>query len=207
VVELACLARAVAHRLAAVEDERHHEVGLFLELADIIPLGSAVDLPVDVPRVVAGHIGPMLCELTARAEVGASLEPGHGALDQVPGPHLQRCDMIEYVEHDVLAVGQSLFSSSGHSSVSATSNRLRWHTPPRRQNPNDEIRMTNEARNPNVEDTPRRDECINPDHSFSTFGVRHSFVIRASTFVIHWSLGLRHWSFLDLGLGGSQSAH
>ena len=41
------------------------EVGLLLELLDVIPIGSRVDFPVDCREIVAGNVLAVLGELDA----------------------------------------------------------------------------------------------------------------------------------------------
>ena len=74
VLELRHAARAVAHRRADVEQEVAPEVGLFLELLDVVAIGARVDLPVDRRQVVARDVLPVLGELDAEALERAAVQ-------------------------------------------------------------------------------------------------------------------------------------
>src|SRR5262245_35686242 len=66
------------------------EVGLLLELLDVVAIGARVHLPVDGRDVVAGHVLAVLGELDAKALEGTAMQAGEKALDDRPGPELQR---------------------------------------------------------------------------------------------------------------------
>ena len=70
VFELAHRRRAaIRHRGADVEQQVALEVGLLLELLDVVPIGARVDLPVERRQIVAGQVLPVLGELDAEALV------------------------------------------------------------------------------------------------------------------------------------------
>ena len=73
------------HRLGRVEEDRRREVGLLFVFLDVEPVAAAVDLPVDVLGVVAGHVLAVLGELDREAVVGAGVHARDVALDQEPG--------------------------------------------------------------------------------------------------------------------------
>ena len=73
VLELGHRARPVRHRSADVEHEMAIEIGLLLELLDVVPIAACVHLPVDRRQIVARHVLPVLRELDAEAFEGAAM--------------------------------------------------------------------------------------------------------------------------------------
>ena len=75
VIELRARARPVSHRRARVDDERRAQVVLGLAEADDVVARAAVDAPVEPPQIVTRHVGPVIGELGALAEVGTAVSP------------------------------------------------------------------------------------------------------------------------------------
>ena len=73
--------RAVAHGLAAIEEDVRDVVGFLLVLLDVIAVAAAEHLPVEVPRVVAGDILAVLGELDGKPAKGRLVRAGHVAFD------------------------------------------------------------------------------------------------------------------------------
>src|SRR5690606_2836814 len=73
VVHLGDLAGAEVHRGGAVEEEVGDEVGVLLVLLDVILVGAAEDLPVEVAGVVAGGVFAVLGELDGEAVEGGAV--------------------------------------------------------------------------------------------------------------------------------------
>ena len=69
------------HRAAHVDDQMTVEVGLGVVLLDIEPVVASVELPVQVPQVVAGQILPMRGEFDRKPDVRAAVQPVEKALD------------------------------------------------------------------------------------------------------------------------------
>ena len=90
VLELRHARRAVPHRRADIEDEMTSEVGLFLELLDVVAIGSGVDLPVNRRQVVARDVLPVLRELDAESLERAAVESRQHALDDGARLELER---------------------------------------------------------------------------------------------------------------------
>ena len=86
------VAGAVAHRLAGVDEQPRDEVRLLLVLLEVVALGAAVDLPVDVLDVVAGGVLAVLGELDGEPVPRAAVPAGEVALDDLPGLQLQAVD-------------------------------------------------------------------------------------------------------------------
>ena len=66
------------------------EVGLFLELLDVVPIAARVDLPVERRQIVAGQVLPVLGELDAESLVRAAMQPGEKAFHHRPRLQLHR---------------------------------------------------------------------------------------------------------------------
>ena len=91
VFELAHRRRAaIRHRRADVEQQVAFEVGLFLELLDVVTIAARVDLPVECGEVVAGQVLPVFRELDAEPLVGTSVQTRDEALDHRPRLQLHR---------------------------------------------------------------------------------------------------------------------
>src|SRR5690606_24409541 len=71
------------------------EVRLLLEFFDDEAIGAPVDLPVDVARIVAGHVGAVIRELHGLAVVRALMHARDDALDDHPRPQLESADPRE----------------------------------------------------------------------------------------------------------------
>ena len=92
VVELAPGGRrllAVPHRLAAIEQQVTLEIGLFLVLLDVQPVGLRPDAPVDVLEFVPRHILAVSGELDGKAVVRAFVLAGEETLHDQPRPHVE----------------------------------------------------------------------------------------------------------------------
>ena len=70
----------VAHRTAQVHHQVAGDVGLGLELLDVILVGLGVDQPVDVLRIVAGRVFAVFAELDREAVERAGVQPVQKAL-------------------------------------------------------------------------------------------------------------------------------
>ena len=87
VVELGqFLAIGVGHRGAEVHRQVAGDVGLGLELFEVVFVGLGVDVPVEVLEVVAGDVLAVFGELDAEALERAGVQAGQKALDDEAGP-------------------------------------------------------------------------------------------------------------------------
>ena len=68
------------------------EVGLFLELLDVVAIASRVDLPVDRREIVAGNVLPVLGELDAEPLERAAVQAGEHAFDDRARLELERAE-------------------------------------------------------------------------------------------------------------------
>mgnify|MGYP006993420739 CR=1 FL=1 len=59
-------AAAVAHRAALVQNQVDAQVGLVLELLDVIAVGAGEQPPVEVAGIVAGRVRPVVDEVRSR---------------------------------------------------------------------------------------------------------------------------------------------
>ena len=82
-------ASRVTHGLGTVEEDVPPQVRLLLEALEDDPVGAAEHLPVDVPRVIARDVGPVLAELHGLAVVGAPVHARDDPLDDHPGAQLE----------------------------------------------------------------------------------------------------------------------
>ena len=67
------------------------QVGLFLELLEVILVGAAEDLPVEIAEVVAGGVLAVLGELDREAVEGAAVNARDVSLDDRPRAERQPC--------------------------------------------------------------------------------------------------------------------
>ena len=74
----------VAHALAGVQQQVADQVGLVLELLQIVFVGPAEDFPIEIAEIVAGGILAMLGELDRKAVERAAMDARHIALDDPP---------------------------------------------------------------------------------------------------------------------------
>jgi hypothetical protein len=65
--------------------------------SDEIAVCAAVDFPVDVADLIAGHILAMLGKFDAEAMVGTAVEAGDETLDHEAGPELHIGKLRDYV--------------------------------------------------------------------------------------------------------------
>ena len=73
VLQLRHLGAAVVHRRAAVDQQVHHHIGVLLILLDVVAVGAAEHLPVEVPRIVAHGVLAVLRELDGEALEGRAV--------------------------------------------------------------------------------------------------------------------------------------
>ena len=90
VVRLGPPARAVAHRPAVVDEQVAAQVGLVLELLDVVAVGAGEEPPVEVAEVVAGAVLAVFGELDREAVVGAAVQAAPQPLDHAARAQLQR---------------------------------------------------------------------------------------------------------------------
>ena len=81
------------------------QVGLFFVLFDIEAIGLAIDAPVEVPQIVAGHIFTMLGEFDRIAAIRAAVHATDQALDGVASAEFQIADLGEYIRAKILPAG------------------------------------------------------------------------------------------------------
>ena len=81
IVELAHRTGAVAHGLAAIEQQVRHEVRLLLVLLDVVAVAAPEHLPIEMPRVVAGDVFAVLRKLDRKSAERRLVRTGHVALD------------------------------------------------------------------------------------------------------------------------------
>src|SRR5439155_17016769 len=89
------VAFAVEHGVTGVEDDVGDEVGLLLVLLDRVAFASAVALPVDVARVVAGDVLAVLHELDGEALERTLVLADAQPLDDAAGLQAQRGGAVE----------------------------------------------------------------------------------------------------------------
>src|SRR5688572_6168055 len=66
------------------------EVGLLLELLDVVTVGAGVDLPVERGQIVAGEVLPVFGELDGKPLVRAAMQAGEEPFDHRPCLQLHR---------------------------------------------------------------------------------------------------------------------
>jgi hypothetical protein len=74
VVELVRRPLAEIHRRAGVEEDLATQVGVILELLDVILVGAAPDFPINVTQAVPLGVGPVSGKLAAVAEEGTAVQ-------------------------------------------------------------------------------------------------------------------------------------
>ena len=73
---LAALARGGSsqkHRIAAIEQDVNRQVALLLEEAEEKFSAALIEIPVDAPDVIAGHVGAEVAELHPRAHLRGAM--------------------------------------------------------------------------------------------------------------------------------------
>ena len=106
VVELGqLLAIRVAHRAAQVHHQVAGDVGLGLELLDVVLVGLGVDQPVDVLRIVAGRVLAMLAELDRKAVKRAGVQALQEALDDELGAQIEPGNLPDHLGLQILLNG------------------------------------------------------------------------------------------------------
>ena len=93
---------AITHRLAAIEQDRALEVGLFLVFLDVKPVGLRPDFPVDMANVVARSIFAVRRELDRKTVIGAAMLAGDEPFDDQAGPDIEPLDAIEGLRIEVV---------------------------------------------------------------------------------------------------------
>ena len=96
------LAVGVGHRGAEVHHQVAGDVGLGLELLEVILVGLGVDVPVEVLEVVAGDVLAMLGELDGEALERAGVQAGQEALDDELGAQVEPGDLADDLGPQVL---------------------------------------------------------------------------------------------------------
>jgi hypothetical protein len=82
------------HRRARIQHHGAAKVRLLFVLFHIIALGLAHHFPVHVPQIIARVVGPMLRELHAEPVKRTLMQAGDEALDNLPGFHLERGEVV-----------------------------------------------------------------------------------------------------------------
>ena len=101
--------RAVARASGDVDEQGAAQIGLFLELLDVIAILLGPDLPVDASQVVAVGIFAMLAELDRLPEIRAVVHAGEEALDDVPRTQLEPCDPLDrFRMQESLGIGRGI---------------------------------------------------------------------------------------------------
>ena len=86
---------AVAHAVRHVAQQRAAEVGVFLELFDVVAVLLRPDFPIDVAQVVAEGVLAMLAKLDRLAEVRTAMHAGEESLDDVPCAEIEPGDPLD----------------------------------------------------------------------------------------------------------------
>jgi len=87
--------RLVAHRLAGIDKQVAGEVRFFFVLLEVVAVGLADDLPVDVAQVVARDVLAVLGELDREAVKRAFVQTADVALDNRAGFQLQALQLSQ----------------------------------------------------------------------------------------------------------------
>ena len=104
----------VGHRRAQVHDQVAGDVGLGLELLEVILVGLGVDVPVEVLEIVAGDVLAVLGELDGEALKRAGVQAGEEALDDELGPQIEPGDLAD-------DFGPQVFLGGSHAAIIAGS--------------------------------------------------------------------------------------
>src|SRR6266498_2846917 len=80
----------IIHRARSIDDDVRAEVRLLFELLDVVAIGAAEELPVDIADGIAGQIGTVLGELHREAMIGRFMQSGDEALDDKSRDKLHR---------------------------------------------------------------------------------------------------------------------
>ena len=70
-------------------------VRVFFELLDVVAILLGPDLPIDVAQIVADGIFAVLPEFDRLAEIGAAVQAGQKAFDDMPCPEVQPRDSLD----------------------------------------------------------------------------------------------------------------
>jgi hypothetical protein len=65
-------------------------VGVALIFFYVQPIGSSEQLPIEMPQIVAGHVRPMLGEVSREAEIRRAMKPRDEAFDDRASDQLKR---------------------------------------------------------------------------------------------------------------------
>ena len=104
VVELRAVL-AVLHRLAGVHDQGALEVGFLFVFFDVEAVRFGPDLPVEMPRVVAGRVFAMRRELDGEAVVGRTVLARDKPFDDQAGTQIEPLDAIEGFGVEIVLAG------------------------------------------------------------------------------------------------------
>jgi hypothetical protein len=120
---------AVLHGAGTVEEQVAAEVGLVLELLDVMAVGPGEDPPVEMARVIAGGVLPILGEFDGEAVIGAAMESGPESLDHGAGAEFEAADGHERLGMDEGGASGKLDGAVVHERAGAgTVSRRRWTT-------------------------------------------------------------------------------
>jgi hypothetical protein len=109
------LGPAPRHGAAGVEHQHGPQVGFGLELLHREPVGPRQHLPIQVPKLVAGLVRPVLGELDRESPKGRAMETGQESFHYAPGGELEPTQLrhfpgVEQIEtlscHHVLKTGR-----------------------------------------------------------------------------------------------------
>ena len=95
VVQFADAVRGEIHGTTRVHEDRGAEVGLLLELSDVVPIGPAEYLPVKVTKIVPSHVRTMLKKIRAETVERRSMQTGNRPLDHLASHDLEVRDPCE----------------------------------------------------------------------------------------------------------------
>ena len=85
------------HGTAGVQHQHGAEVGLFLVLLDVQPVGAGEKLPVDIAGLVAELVRPMLGEFNRESAAGRAMQPPEKTLDDALGDQLDSAQAGDFV--------------------------------------------------------------------------------------------------------------
>jgi len=118
---------AVLHGTGTIEEQVAAEVGLVLELLDVMAVGPGEDPPVEMARVIAGGVLAILGEFDGEAVIGAAMEAGPESLDDGAGAQFEAADGHERLGMDEGGAGGKLDGAVVHVRAGAgTVSRRRW---------------------------------------------------------------------------------
>ena len=86
-------APAITHRTRCIHDHVDAQARFLLELADVVALGAAEDLPVEMAEIVALGVFAAVGELDALAFERAFVAAAHRAFRDVARTHRERLEL------------------------------------------------------------------------------------------------------------------